>query len=179
MKSAHQQARIVCVRKVPNARTLRSRVFPLLLLIGCGVITGCNYPDDYVQFRKLPEDRQKAEFKQLPIEKQIDYYLYSMSREPADMRFDEAIASQGRVILPVLLRRLEVEPEYRQTDLLRVIEVMHRKFVPLNEDQEVIDTLGEVVGRMKDPNWQRISEKSLQVIRQKPGTPGARPRTFP
>ena len=96
------------------------------------------------------------------------------------MGFDEDIASEGKQALPILLTLLRNEPEeYRQSDLIWVVEVMHREFVPLNENKEVIETVSKVVSRMKDPAWQRISQKSLQVIRAKPGTPGPQPRTFP
>lgn len=151
-----------------------------LLLILCVFGISCNYPDDYVQFRALPQDQQRAQFKQLPPDKQIDYYLYDRSHEPPRMGFEEDIASQGRTILPVLLRRLKAEPEdYRRHHLIWAIEVMHRKYVPLNEDTEVTGTVEDVVGQMKDRDWQNSSRKSLQVILAKPGTPGPQPRVFP
>jgi len=146
----------------------------------CALLRGCSYPDDYVEFRKLPPDQQTAQFKQLPIDKQIDYYFYDQAHEPPRMGYGELIASQGESVLPDLLRRLKAEPaEYRQYDLLLVIETMHRKFLPLDKNKEVIETVEKTVNEMKDPAWQSSSRRSLEIIRNSPDTPVPRPRVFP
>ena len=123
-------------------------------------------PDDYVQFKKLPEEQQRARFKELSVDKQIDYYLYDQNREPADMILADELARQGKTILPQLLHRLSAETEdYRRRDLIWILELMHRKFEPLNENREVIVTVEQVISRMKEPEWQRMSQKSLDLIR--------------
>ena len=61
---------------------LSSNPLPLLILTVCTVMKGCGYPDDYLQFKQLPKDQQKLEFKQLTIDKQIDYHLYDQVGEP-------------------------------------------------------------------------------------------------
>ena len=152
---------------------------PLLVLTLCALMRGCSYPDDYVEFRKLPPDQQTAQFKQLPIDRQIDYYFYDQSHEPPYMGFGKLIASQGESVLPDLLRRLKAEPaEHRQNDLIWVIETMHTEFQPLDKNNEVIETVEKVVNQMKDPAWQASSRKSLEVIRSRPGTPAPPPRIF-
>jgi hypothetical protein len=176
----HPPGRVLRAHNILKEGMRSSSMMPLIFLALCVVIGGCNYPKDYLKFSKLPPDQQKSQFKGLPLDKQIDYYLYDQAHEPPRMGFDDDIASQGRAALPVLLKRLKAEPEdYRRYDLIRVIEIMHSEYVALNEDKQTIDTVEEVIGRMKDPAWRDSSRKVLQVIHAKPGTPAPRPRVFP
>lgn len=177
MKLRDTRARKALVRDSPTERPLLFPVLTSLLLAFCVSISGCNHhPDDYVQFRKLPVDTQNAEFKRLPRDKQIDYYLYNRTHDLPAMPFDDAIASQGEAILPDLLRRLKAEPaDYRQCDLISLFVKMHRNYLPLNENKEVIDTLEQVVVRMKDRDWKDMSRKSLDLIEASPDKPIPRP----
>lgn len=176
MKLGNTRARRALAR---DARGERAALFLLtsLLLAFCVSTASCNRrPDDYVQFRKLPLETQNAEFKRLPIDKQIDYYLYNRGRDLPTMTFDDAIASQGEAVLPDLLRRLKAEPaEYRQCDLMSLFVKMHRNYVPLNEKRQVINTLELVVARMKDRDWKDMSQKSLELVKASPDTPIPRP----
>lgn len=175
---AKYRARVVHVRDRSAENSFRASVFALIALFCFG--KACYRPDDYVQFRNLPEDQQKLRFKQLPLDKQIDYYLLDQNHEPPRMDFDEDIAIQGKTVLAGLLQRLTNEPaEYRQRDLIWVIEVMHRKYEPLNTDQDVIQTVERVISNMKNSGWQQASRKSLDVIRMPRNTSVPRPSAFP
>ena len=180
MKLRNTRAQKALVRNSLSERILVFWPVSLLLAI-CVSTSGCNpRPEDYVEFRKLPVETQNAEFKRLPKDKQIDYYLYNRSHDLPAMPFDEAIASQGEVILPDLLRRLKAEPaDYRRCDLISLFLTMHRQSLPLNENKEVIDTLEQVVAQMKDPDWKNMSRKSLDLIKADPDTPIPRPSPLP
>jgi hypothetical protein len=142
----------------------------ILAFAGCSAIIG-DIPDDYLRFRRLPAEQQLAEFHRLSADRQIDYYVYDMSYYWPEDRFRVELARQGRDILPLLLRKLEAEPkEFRQMYLIEVIELMHTKFVPLNEDKELGTTLENVVNKMQNPHWKFRSRELLRSIRAKPGT---------
>ena len=143
--------------------------FLFLSLVACAFSAGCNnHPADYVRLLKLPREQQPCEFRKLPIDKQIEFYLYSSSGEPPRPKFDVALASQGRTVVPQLLQRLRNEPaEYRQLDLILLFELMNSRYVDLKNDKEVIGTIQEVVAKMKDPDWKRMAEKSLAAINER------------
>jgi hypothetical protein len=158
--------------------TLHSFVTPLVLAV-C-VIRGCGPPDDFTRFRNLPPEQQKAEFKALPIDKQIDYYILDQAHEPPRMDLGEDITRQGKSVLPDLLRRLRAEEEdYRRRDIISLIALMHKKYEPLNENREVIDTVENAVEQMQDPVWRRMSQRSLEIIENHPDAPVRRPTPFP
>jgi hypothetical protein len=124
-------------------------------------------PADYLKFKELPVTQQHCEFKKLPIDKQIDYYLFDRSREPPDFSFAYDIASQGAKVIPPVLKRLRDEPaEYRQVDLILLLEFITTQYVDLENDKEVIITIEEIVGKMKDPDWKRMAEKSLAAVKE-------------
>lgn len=181
MKLRSTRGKKVLAREPTSERRMAFPVLTALLAALCVSSSGCNYrPDDYVQFRKLPVETQNAEFKRLPVDKQIDYYLYNRSHDLPAMPFDEAIASQGEAILPDLLRRLKAEPaDHRRTDLISLFRTMHRNYLPLNENKEVITTLEQVIGQMKDPDWKEMSQKSLATIKADPDTPVPFPSPMP
>lgn len=141
----------------------------LLSLLSCGFSGGCNnYPPDYVRLLELPRHQQPCEFRKLPVDKQIEFYLYSSSGEPPRPEFDDPLASQGRAVVPQILQRLRNEPrERRQLDLILLFEQMNRGYVDLKNDKEVIDTIEEVVAKMKDADWKRMAQKSLTAIKER------------
>ena len=124
-------------------------------------------PANYLKFKELPVAKQHCEFKKLSIDKQIDYYLFDRSREPPDFSFAYDIASQGAKVIPPVLKRLRDEPaEYRQVDLIRLLEFITTQYVDLKNDREVSNTIEEIVAKMNDPDWKRMAEKSLAAIKE-------------
>jgi len=124
-------------------------------------------PADYLKFKELPVAKQHCEFKKLSIDKQLDYYLLDRNREPPDLSFADDIASQGREVIPALLKRLrEEKAEYRQEAIVHIFEDMNRRYLDLRDDREVIDALKETIAKMEDRDWARIAQKSLNAIEQ-------------
>lgn len=145
---------------------LKGFLAPALVICLGMLASRCQQPPEYTKLLELPEDQRHAEFKKMPIEKQIDIYLLSMTREPPDLGFEDALASQGRTVIPPLLERLRKEPEeYRQSDLIYVFEVMNRKYLSLKEEKDVITSIENVVARMNHPTWKGRSKKALDIIR--------------
>ena len=101
-----------------------------------------------------------------PYDQQIDILLHTLGhRHPPDLGLAEAVASNGKPILPVILEGLKTEKkEYLQHDLILVLEMMDARTYPLDAETEVIATIRGVIASMKDPKWKRMSEESLQAI---------------
>lgn len=136
------------------------------------MLAGCllqSPPADYLKFKELPIRQQHCEFKKLSIEKQIDYCLLDRNREPPDLSFADDIASQGRAVIPALLKRLRDEKaEYRQEAIVNIFEDMNRHYVDLRSDKEVLGAIKEAIEKMEDRDWARITQKSLNAIEQGP-----------
>jgi hypothetical protein len=157
------------IRVQEKLDSMRNYLIALFLLhiCLCGLLSACHYPSEYIEFRRLPPERQHAEFRRFPIDKQIDFYLYSMNREPPDTSFADDIARRGKEVIPFLLARLQNErAEYRQYDIIFIFEVMHRNHNSLGDEEEAIRTIEEVVARMRDSYWRRMAQRSLDVIKR-------------
>lgn len=70
--------------KGPVKNTSRRIVFSvaLALLTSAWSSCGSNTPTEYKRLFYLPEEQQEERFKQLPLDKQVDVYLYAMYVEP-------------------------------------------------------------------------------------------------
>ena len=154
-------------------------IAPVFLLGSLGSCFFQSPPADYVKFKELPVAKQHCEFKKLSIDKQIDYYLLDRNREPPDLSFADDIASQGRAVIPALLKRLrEEKAEYRQEAIVNIFEDMNRHYLDLRDDKEVIDALKDAIARMEDPDWARMARKSLNAIEVGPAG-GLKPTESP
>jgi hypothetical protein len=150
-----------------RARYLRVSLL-LLSLLSFGFLTKCGAPPEYAQLLKLPREQQLCEFKKLPVDKQIEFYLYSRTGEPPRPDFDYALASEGAKVIPTLLQRLRSEPaEYRQVDMILLFELMNREYIDLKNDKVVIGGIEEVVAKMKDSSWKGMAQKSLTAIKER------------
>ena len=144
---------------------------PLSLVLACVLIfclQGCYFPREYLEFNKLEKEEQHARFKAFPMNKQIDFYFYSMSTEPPDLGFADDIASARERAIPVLLERLDKEPDYRQEHLIYVFKVMHETYFDLRARPDVISKIAAVVDGMSEATWKQMSQQSLSDIRKAP-----------
>jgi hypothetical protein len=138
----------------------------LFLNAGLFAQAGCQYPSDYNKFRQLPLERQRCEFSKLPLDKQIDFHLYSMVREPPDFQLGIYVAQKGKDALPRVLERFENEPEdYRKEAISQIFKEMHTLgYVNLNEEKDALDRIKIVVSKMTAPQWKEIAEKNVFYI---------------
>jgi hypothetical protein len=143
-------------------------VYLSVLLLCCFLSAGCQYPQDYVDLMNLPPEERRLEFRKLPIEKQVEFYLIRASHShPSDLSFADDIAARGEDAIPYLLERLEKEPEdYRKEHIMWIFQQIHVNAIDLRNRKEVIDALERVVEKMKDPFWKESSQTTLQFIKE-------------
>lgn len=138
------------------------------LFLNAGLLaqTGCQRPSDYNRLKELPLARQRCEFSKLPLDKQIDFHLYSTAREPPDFQLGIYIAQQGKDALPRVLERFENEPEdYRKEAISQIFKEMHTLgYVNLNEEKSALDRIKTVVSKMTAPQWREIAEQNIRYI---------------
>jgi hypothetical protein len=146
----------------------RRATYLSLLLLGCSLFAGCQYPQDYVDLVNLPSQERHLEFRKLPIEKQVEFYLIRASNShPADRSFADDIAVRGEDVLPYLLERLEKEPEdYRRNHIIWIFRQIHVNTIDLRNRKEVIDALERAVEKMKGPSFKERSQATLEFIKE-------------
>src|SRR5262245_5417191 len=117
------------------------------ITLGCVLLTGCNFPQDYVDLMELPKTQRHETFRKLPIEKQVDFYLLRATfSHPPDTSFADDIALQGEKVIPYLLEQLKKEPvDHRRHYIIYVFERIHVNSVDLRENKEVIGALEQSV----------------------------------
>jgi hypothetical protein len=139
-----------------------------VLLLGFSLLAGCQYPQDYVDLMNLPPEERHLEFRKLPIEKQVDFYLIRASNShPWDKSFADDIAVRGENAIPYLLERLEKEPEdRRRDDIVWIFRQIYVNTIDLRNRKEVIDALESAAEKMKDPYWKESSQATLEFIKE-------------
>src|SRR5262245_26784470 len=107
-------------------------ITPLLLMC---LFVGCQYPSDYIELMKLPEEKRKENFEMLPLEKQVDFYLFrALHSHPNDTSFAKNIASGSEKVIPYLLERLRSEKQdYNKRFLIEIFQEIHMRTVDLRE----------------------------------------------
>lgn len=147
--------------------------FLLLLLItswGGQNKCGSHAPPEYKRIFDLPGSQQEGEFKKLPLDKQVDMYIYAMYSEPPDKIYVDYLASNGKDVIPHLLRRIEDEKgDYARTALVHVFRDMHRKYYNLRDEPEIIATLKRESAKIRDDLWREESENYVKYILEQPG----------
>lgn len=140
----------------------------LATLIQCGNDT----PPKYARLFRLPTDQQQLEeLKKYSLEQQIDIYIYAMQREPPSTQFAGFLASNGKKVIPLLLKRLKEErSEHIKVDFIRVFADMHTDYCSLKDDKEVIETIRGVISGMKDPFYKDWGETELKLILEQSGS---------
>ena len=138
----------------------------LCLSIGAFAQTGCGYSSDYNKFREIPLARQRCEFSKLPLDKQIDFHMSSIAREPPDFQLGVYIAQKGKDALPRVLERFEQETEdYRKEAITQIFKEMHTLgYVNLNEEKEALRRIKDGIAEIKTAHWKEISEKNFFYI---------------
>ena len=126
----------------------------------------CDYPKDYLDFTELSLDRQHAEFRYFPIERQVDYYLYKMCAEPPGRDFVQDIAIRGEEVIPYLIKRIQKESnDYQKYDMLIIFQDMQVYSVDLRHRRDVMDSLDLIVSQMKDSSSKKMGEDTIKFIR--------------
>lgn len=143
----------------------------LAMLMLAFVLTGSNcgrdYPPEHRAFLDLPRDQRRTAIANYPPEEQVALYISAMlAKHPPHLELADAVAENGEVVLPILLRRIqEDEREVVQVDLLYVLARMQEMGrANVAADAETIAALRSVVASMQDPEWKaRASELLAQI----------------
>jgi hypothetical protein len=116
----------------------------------------------------LPREKRHLEFRKLPIEKQVEFYLIrAANSHPSDRSFANDIAERGEDAFPYLLELLEKEPEdYRRYHIIWIFRQIHVNTLDLRNRKEIIDALERAVEKMKDPDWRVDSQAVLEFIKE-------------
>lgn len=148
--------------------------FAVLLLITSGwTQCGSNTPPEYRELFDLPESQQQDKFKQFPLEKQVDIYTYAMYGEPPQTRYATYLGSNGKKVLPYLLRRLEAEKsDTAKAHLIYAFKEIHERHYSLKNELDTVESLRRIIAAMKDEYWRKRSMEYLATIEESPGFSG-------
>jgi hypothetical protein len=116
-------------------------------------VSGCDRtPPEFREFLSLPVDYQAERLRQMPIDKQLDYYLAATSYvHPPELGLGDMIAEEGAKALQYLVQKLrEEKQEHRQIMLMYVFEHMNRFDHNLRDEREALDALRDTTSNMKD-----------------------------
>ena len=164
---------VFCGIRVKNT-SLRT-VFTVVLALLASGWSGCgsNTPTEYKKLFYLPEQQQEETFKQFPLDKQVDAYVYAMYVEPPLTRYARYLAGNGENALPVLLRRLESEQsDTTKAHLIYAFKEIHERHYSLRTERATVDSISRVISNMKDEYRKTQSEQYLKVIQESPGFSG-------
>ena len=139
-------------------------VAAVALLACVSAWAGCGLPAECRDFNELPVERQHAEFRSYPIERQLDVYLCMMKNEPPGSEFANDIADRGAEAIPLVVAKMKaVKDEGGQANLIHVLEVMSYRGY-LNGRKDVIAEVGDTISKMRIGANRQASEESLTRI---------------
>ena len=154
--------------------SLRTVLTIILALLASGWSRcGSETPPEYKKLFYLPQEQQEERFKQFPLEKQVDIYIYAMYVEPPLTRYAGYLGGNGERVLPVLLARLEAEDsDTTKAHLIYAFEEIHQRYYSLRTQKQTVDSISRVVTNMKDQYRKKQSEEYLKAIKESPGFNG-------
>ncbi|MEP6850898.1 MAG: hypothetical protein ABI999_18720 [Acidobacteriota bacterium] len=144
----------------------------LALLLSCLIC--CCKISEYIEFRRIiaaPEEKRVVEFNKLPIQKQIDTYLYAQFNlvESAYPQFAEYLAFDGVPKIDLIVGRLDKSSESREkVALIRVLDRIDKKCSCIRNNAEVMTTLDRNTPKIEDSGdrtYRNIYLRSLRNLR--------------
>ena len=158
---------------VKNTNLRMILTLALALLASGWSMCGSNTPSEYKKLFYLTQEQQEERFKEFPLEKQIDIYIYAMYVEPPLTRYAGYLGGNGKKVLPVLLARLEAEKsDTAKAHLIYAFQEIHERHYSLRTEKTTVDSISRVVSNMKDEYRKKQSEEYLRVIKESPGFNG-------
>lgn len=138
-----------------------------VIMIASSILVGCNSQPEYIELMKLPEKERKEVFREMSIDKQLDYYLQRATySHPSDTSFADDIALRGEQAVPYLLIRLQKESEdYRKHYIILVFRQIHTNSVDLRKRNDLIATIIGQVEQMHNPSWKERAKNTIQFIK--------------
>jgi hypothetical protein len=117
--------------------------------------------------------QQEEKFKQFPLDKQVDVYIYAMYVEPPLTRYANYLGSSGKEVLPFLLRRLELEKsDTTKAHLIYALAEIHQHYYSLSNEKQTLASVNRVISNMSDDYRKKQSQDYLRTITETPGFAG-------
>lgn len=144
-------------------------VLVAILKLGWG--WGCHAPPEYQRIYFLPYEQGNDEFKNLPLDKQVDmcgYATYCL--EPPSGQYACLLASEGDAAVPHLLAKLEAgHTMFPKVLYLDVFLTMHRQYYNLRSQPGLLERLKRDIAAMSSKNERWDAEEVLREIEADPG----------
>src|SRR6185369_13814958 len=84
-----------------------TRALLIAAAISTSMAISCRPPEKYARFVELPSAQAESEFRRLPVEEQLDAYLFLSTRiEPPKRGYADLVAERGRTVVPIVLNRI-------------------------------------------------------------------------
>lgn len=97
---------------------------------------------------RLPDEAEsRREFSKLSPEKQIDVYLATVSFEPPPLAFEDYVAANWKVVLPVVKRRLATESGRKLLSLVSVLRVISEHHCSLSNRGDLLSEATAAIPR--------------------------------
>jgi hypothetical protein len=121
-------------------------------LAGCGHSTDPNVEQAKAIIR-LPVNQRPKALAELPLNKQLDVYLYAATRVEPPLVLAKEVASNGPSILPTVRDRLAAEADDRRfTQLMLILVAVSASQCSLEKRADILDVVQRAIPRMKEEN---------------------------
>lgn len=113
----------------------------IVLLLACCTLWGCLNSDQrqaLAIMRLRDQAESRLQFSKLSPEKQIDVYLATVSFEPPPLAFQDYVAANWKVLLPVVRRRLATESGLRLLSFVSVLRVISEHYCSLSNRGDLL-----------------------------------------
>ena len=147
---------------------MRRLLSVVIVVAATAVHLGCvsRMPERCASFFSMPGNERDKVFPTYPLEDQLVIYRCGMNRRPPDTYLAGDIADRGEPAIPLLLAKLEQDPdELTQFSIVEVFERMAAKGY-LRGKPDVVSRIRRVVNRMHTPAFKDMASKSLERISQ-------------
>lgn len=121
-------------------------------LAGCGGSTDFD-AEKARTIVQLPADRRPKALAELPLNKQLDVYLYAATKIEPPLVLAKEVASNGPPILPFVRDRLASEADDRRfTQLMLILVAVSASQCSLEKRADILDVVHRAIPRMKEEN---------------------------
>jgi hypothetical protein len=116
-------------------------------------------------FARLPRSKQRARFKRLPIEDQIDYAVFRvMTSHPPDPEWATEVAHNHEKSLPLIVDKLKREKNDRVAVGLIELLLFVSHYKEISGDGWVISAINERINKISESSTRRHAEYLREQI---------------
>ncbi|MGH7934092.1 MAG: hypothetical protein ACREQN_13145 [Candidatus Binataceae bacterium] len=116
------------------------------------------------------ETIRKIEIRNYPLAEQLEIYLNGDGPDSTDYNLEDAVASNGAEIVPLVVARLrQSKSDLTRLDLMSLLLHVSPKYDDLRKDSALLANLRLVASSVKDPYWRQSAMDSISQLQA--GTP--------